>query len=61
MYNSFLSYYQVKEYLTILLDNGLLKHNSGIQKFRITEKGLKFLELCDQIYGSKEEQHPQIL
>lgn len=61
MYNSFLSYYQVKEYLTILLDNGLLKYNSGIQKFRITEKGLKFLELCDQFDGFKEEQHPQIL
>lgn len=47
MYDSFLSYYQVKEYLTILVDYGLLQYNSDIQKFRITEKGIKFLELCD--------------
>ena len=39
MYNSFLSYYQVKEYLTILVDYGLLQYNSDIQKFRITEIG----------------------
>ena len=61
MYDSFLSYYQVKEYLTILVDYGLLQYNSDIQKFRITEKGIKFLELCDQIDCFKEEQHPQIL
>jgi Winged helix-turn-helix len=49
MYNSFLSYYQVKEYLTILLDNGLLKYNSGTQKFRITEKVLSFLNYATRL------------
>jgi predicted transcriptional regulator len=49
MYNAFLSYNQVREYLTLLIDNGLLQHDLGNQKFRITEKGLRFLQLCDQI------------
>jgi predicted transcriptional regulator len=61
MYSSFLSNYQDREYLTILVDNGLLQYNSGIQKFRITEEGIKFLKLCDQIDGFREEQHLQIL
>jgi predicted transcriptional regulator len=60
MYNSFLPRCQGKENLTILVDNWFLQYNSGIQKFRITEKGIKFLELCDQIDGFKE-QHPPIL
>jgi predicted transcriptional regulator len=49
MYNAFLSYHQVRDYLTILVDNGLLQYNLTSQKFRITEKGLSFLQLCDQI------------
>lgn len=49
MYNAFLSYHQVKDYLSILIDNDLLQHDLGNQKFRITEKGLRFLQLCDQI------------
>jgi predicted transcriptional regulator len=49
MYNAFLSYHQITEYLTILIDNGLLQYDLGNLKFRITEKGLSLLQLCDQI------------
>jgi predicted transcriptional regulator len=49
MYNAFVSYNQVKEYLTILIDNGLLQYDLGTQKFKITEKGLSFLQLCDKL------------
>jgi predicted transcriptional regulator len=49
MYSAFLSYHQVKEYLTILIGNDLLQHDLGNQRFRITEKGVRFLQLCDQI------------
>ena len=49
MYTAFLSYVQMKEYLTILIDNGLLQHDVGNQKFRITKKGLSFLQLYEQI------------
>ncbi|HZB00249.1 MAG TPA: winged helix-turn-helix domain-containing protein [Nitrososphaera sp.] len=40
MYSAFLSYHQITEYLTLLIDNGLLQYDIGNQKFRITEKGL---------------------
>ena len=49
MYNAFLSYTQVKEYLTILIDKGLLQYDLGNQKFKTTEKGLTLLQLCGQI------------
>ena len=49
MYAAFLSHGQMKEYLTILINNGLLQHDVGNQKFRITEKGLGFLQLYEQI------------
>ena len=43
MYNAFLSYHQFTEYRTILIDNDLLQYDIGNQRFRITEKGLSFL------------------
>jgi len=49
MYNALLSYRQMREYLTISIDNGLLQCDLGAQKFRITEKGLNFLQLCDKL------------
>ena len=49
MRNAFLSYHQVKEYVTILIENGLLQHDLGNQKFKTTEKGLILLQLCGQI------------
>jgi predicted transcriptional regulator len=56
MYNAFLSYIQVKEYLAILVDDGLLQHDLDTRRFRITEKGFRFLQLCDQIGDLIEEQ-----
>lgn len=47
MYKAYLSYTQVKEYLSFLLENGLIKYEEGTQIYRITEKGLHFL----QVYG----------
>jgi predicted transcriptional regulator len=59
LYNAFLSTNQVREYLTILTDYGLLQYELGSEKFRITEKGLIFLKLCDQIGGLLEEEEDQ--
>jgi predicted transcriptional regulator len=56
MRNAFLSYHQVKKYLIILIENGLLQHDLNNQKFRITEKGLSFVQLCDQIGDLMEEE-----
>lgn len=57
MYNVFLSYTQVKEYLTILIEKGLLQHDLGNQKFKTTEKGLSLLQLCDQIGDLIEKEY----
>ena len=59
MYTAFLSHGQMKEYLAILIDNGLLQHDIGNQKFRITEKGLNLLQLCDQIGDLIEKEEEQ--
>jgi predicted transcriptional regulator len=49
MYKAFLSYSQMKEYLTILTDNDLLRYDQETHTFKTTEKGLRFLEIYNQI------------
>lgn len=49
MYKAFLSYVQLKEYLDILIENGLIEHNVKQQIFKITDEGLRFLELDIQV------------
>jgi predicted transcriptional regulator len=49
MYKAFLSYVQLKEYLDILIENGLIEHNVKQQIFKITDKGLRFLQLYIQV------------
>jgi predicted transcriptional regulator len=48
MYKAFLSYAQLKEYLTVLLQNDLLEYEEGKQNFRTTEKGLHLLQMYNQ-------------
>lgn len=43
MYNAFVSYSELKEYLAILTGNGFLEYDSRLQAYRTTEKGLIFL------------------
>jgi predicted transcriptional regulator len=49
MYFAFLSYNQVKEYLSILIENNLLEYLDGANKFKTTEKGLYFLKMNNEI------------
>lgn len=49
MYRAFLSYAQLKEYLSILIENGLLAHDSKNQTYQTTEKGRRFLNKVEQI------------
>ena len=51
MYKSFLSYAQLKEYLVLLIQNGLLEYLDGTKSYRTTEKGLKFLKMYEQMEG----------
>ena len=48
MYKAFLSYAQLKEYLSMLVENGLLENRvDGI--YKTTNKGIKFLGIYSQI------------
>jgi predicted transcriptional regulator len=49
MYKAFLSYAQLKEYLTVCIDNGLLEYIEGEQIYKTTEKGNRFLKIYNQI------------
>ena len=49
MYFAFLSYNQVKEYLSILIENNLLEYLDGTHQFKTTEKGLFFLKMHNEI------------
>jgi predicted transcriptional regulator len=49
MYKAFLSYAQLKEYLSVLIENNLLEYIEGTQTYRTTEKGLNFLKMNNEI------------
>ncbi|HEX5977715.1 MAG TPA: winged helix-turn-helix domain-containing protein [Nitrososphaeraceae archaeon] len=43
MYKAFLSHTQLKEYLPVLIERGLLSYEAETQTFKTTQKGLRFL------------------
>ena len=45
MYVAFLSYNQLNEYLSILIENNLIEYRDGTKTFKITEKGLNYLKM----------------
>jgi len=49
MYKAFLSYNQLKGYLTVLIENNLIESLDGTQTFKTTEKGLNFLKMHNEI------------
>jgi predicted transcriptional regulator len=49
-YKAFLSFAQLREYLTMLQDNGLIEYEGGKQTYRTAEKGIKLSEVCEKIY-----------
>jgi predicted transcriptional regulator len=50
MYKAYLSFGQLKEYLSVLTDNGLLSYDAHTQTFKITEKGLRLLDAYNQMH-----------
>ncbi len=52
MYKTFLSNSQLKEYLLLVTESGMLRYDGLTQTYRVTEKGLKFLKVHDQIVES---------
>jgi predicted transcriptional regulator len=49
MYKAFLSYQQLKEYLTLLIENHLIEYHGETKLFITTEKGLNFLKINNEI------------
>jgi predicted transcriptional regulator len=49
MYNAFVSYRKVNEYLLLLTEKDLLRYERDTKTFKTTEKGLRFLQVCNQI------------
>jgi predicted transcriptional regulator len=49
MYRAFLSFEQLKQYLSHLLENRLIEYEEISHKYRTTEKGLRVLKMQNQI------------
>ena len=49
MYKAFLSYAQLREYLSVLIENNLLEYLEGSQTYKTTEKGLNLLKMHNEI------------
>ena len=49
MYKAFLSFAQLREYLSLLLENNLLEYIEGTKTYKTTEKGFKLLKMHNEI------------
>ena len=49
MYKAFLSYAQLREYLSVLIENNLLEYLEGTQTYKTTEKGFNLLKMHNEI------------
>jgi predicted transcriptional regulator len=58
MYKTFLSYPQLREYLTILTESNLLSYDVDTQTFRATEKGLRFLQMLNEMSDMIKKEQP---
>ena len=49
MYKAFLSYNQLNEYLSVLIENNLIEYLDGTQTYKTTEKGLNLLKMQNEM------------
>ena len=57
MYKAFLSFAQLREYLSLLVENNLLEYLEGSKTYKTTVKGLNFLKMHNEI--SRLLTHPE--
>jgi predicted transcriptional regulator len=48
MYKAYLSFNQLREYLALLVENGLIEYEGG-QTYKTTDKGMRVLHLQNEI------------
>jgi predicted transcriptional regulator len=61
MYSSYLSYPQLKVYLSFMIANKLLEYDSGNGLYKITSIGLEFLDLNNRINNMFNKSNNDIL
>ena len=49
MYKAFLSFAQLREYLSLLIENNLLEYLEGSKTYKTTEKGFNLLKMHNEI------------
>ena len=49
MYNAFLGYNRLNEYLSVLTENNLIEYLDGNHEFKTTEKGLNLLKIHNEM------------
>ena len=49
MYNAYLTYNQLKNYLSLLIENNLIDYFEGTKIFKTTEKGLNLLKIHNEM------------
>ena len=49
MYSAFISFNQLREYLSLLVENGLIQNEEGIHTYRTTEKGMRLMHIQNKI------------
>jgi len=49
MYKAYLSYMQVKEYVSHMEQSALIQYEAGTQVYRITDRGRKLMHLYEEI------------
>jgi predicted transcriptional regulator len=45
MYKAYLSFNQLREYLALLVENGLIEYEEGMRTYRTSEKGMRLLQI----------------
>ncbi|MGA2874727.1 MAG: winged helix-turn-helix domain-containing protein [Nitrososphaerales archaeon] len=49
MYGAYLSYTQIEEYMEYVLQQGLISQISDTNLYQLTEKGMQYLNLSDEM------------
>ena len=49
MYKAYLSYTQLNQYISFLIENKLIEHKSGTELYTLTKNGLRVLSLYKEI------------